>query len=130
MFYLLFKSQLKFPESTSPLFSDSFPHPEVFGWSPTPLDLTPIPCGPLHFANCSGAPGSYKLLKWLCSHGMNYRQARIQGGGQGGLAPPPGAKRALPPPLQNPGSAYDRCMSPKRICLKPFIPLCFIPNER
>ena len=25
-------------------------------------------------------------------------QARIQGGGQEGLAPPPGAKRALPPP--------------------------------
>ena len=33
--------------------------PQVFGWSPIPLDLTPIPCWPLHFANCSGAPGSY-----------------------------------------------------------------------
>ena len=65
------------------------------------------------------------------------RQARIQGGDQGGLGPPPhkkllpqivkrgsrGAKMALapppppgdqeglgpPPPLQNPGSAYGRC---------------------
>ena len=33
-------------------------------------------------------------------------KARIQGGQEGLAPPPPGAKRALAPPLQNPGSAY------------------------
>ena len=47
-----------------------------------------------------------------------YYQARIQGGGQGGLAPPPPPPQKIappnsqariqgPPPLHNPGSAYD-----------------------
>ena len=77
MFYLLFTSQLKFSESTSPLFLTAFLI-QIFGWSPIPLNLTPIPCWPLHVANCSGAPGSYKLVKWLFSHGMNYRCMSLQ----------------------------------------------------
>ena len=61
------------PQSKRPLVTVStnihHSNPSSF---PIPLELTATPCWPLHFANCSGAPVSYKLVKWLFSHGMNY----------------------------------------------------------
>ena len=62
MLYLLFTSQLKFSESTSPLFPTTSLI-QVFGWSRISLGLTPIPCWPLHFAHFSGAPGPDKLVQ-------------------------------------------------------------------